>query len=114
MRYATAAQSWIPNGYRAQYRRRLHLSTGSLRSAVQDAAPTREQLAAHRADNARQDAMVIAASRLIKSPTHARYELLLDERSAAAGQTVHQRTAYIVELQPRDGAWRVTAFSVRP
>ena len=113
VRYATAARSWTPTTYRLQYRRQLHLSTGSLRSALQDAAPTREQLAAYRADNARQDATVVAASRLVKSPTQARYELVLDERSAAAGQTVHQRTAYVVELQRRDGAWRVTSFSVQ-
>ena len=114
MRYAIAARSWTPNSYRAQHRRQLRLSTGSLRSALEDAAPTREQLAAYRAANARMDATVVAASRLVKSPTQACYELVLDERSAAAGQTVHQRTAYIVELQQRSGAWRVTAFSVQP
>ena len=114
VRYARAARSWTPNSYRAQYRRQLRLSTGSLRSALQDAAPTREQLAAYRADNARQDANVVAASRLVESPTQARYELVLDERSAAAGHTVHQRTAYVVELQRRDGAWRVTSFGVQP
>ena len=114
VRYATAARSWIPATYRAQYRRQLRLSTGSLRSALQDAAPTREQLAAYRADNARQDATVVAASGLVKSATQARYELILDERSAAAGQTVRQRTVYIAELQRRDGAWRVTSFSVQP
>jgi hypothetical protein len=114
VRYATAARSWTADSYRAQYRRQLRLSTGPLRSALQDAAPTREQLAAYRADNARTDATVVAASRLVKSPTQARYELVLDERSAAAGQIVHQRTAYVVELQQRSGAWRVTAFSVQP
>ena len=57
---------------------------------------------------------MVAAGRLVKSPTQARYELVLDERSATVGQTVHQRTAYIVELQWSDGAWRVTAFSVQP
>jgi hypothetical protein len=114
VRYATAARSWSPTTYRAQYRRQLHLSTGSLRSALQDAAPTREQLAAYRADHARQDATVVAVTRLVEWPTQARYELVLDERSAAAGQTVHQRTGYVVELQQRSGAWRVTAFSVQP
>lgn len=114
VRYATAARSWTPTTYRAQYRRQLHLSTGSLRSALQDAEPTREQLAAYRADKARQDATVVEASRLFKSPTQARYELLLDERSAAAGQTLHQRTAYVIELQRRQGAWRVTSISAQP
>jgi hypothetical protein len=113
VRYATAARSWTPTTYRAQYRRQLRLSTGPLHSALQDAAPTREQLAAYRADNARQDATVVAASRLVESPTQARYELVLDERSAAAGQTVHQRTAYVLELQRGGGAWRVTSFSVQ-
>ncbi len=60
------------------------------------------------------DATVVAVTRLVESPTQARYELVLDERSAAAGQIVHQRTAYVVELQQRGGAWRVTAFSVQP
>jgi hypothetical protein len=114
VRYARAARSWTADSYRAQYRRQMRLSTGSLRSALQDAAPTREQLAAYRESNARMDATVVAATRLVESPTQASYELVLDERSAAAGETVQQRTAYIVELQQRSGAWRVTAFSVQP
>ena len=114
VRYATVARSWTPDSYRAQYRRQLRLSTGSLRRALHDAAPTREQLAAHRVANARMDATVIAATRLVESPTQASYELVLAERSAAAGQIVHQRTAYTVELQQRSGVWRVTAFSVQP
>ena len=114
MRYAIAARSWTPNSYAAQYRRQMRLSTGSLRSSLQDAAPTREQLAAYRESNARMDARVVAVTRLVESPTQASYELVLDGRSAAAGQIVHQRTAYFVELQQRSGAWRVTAFSVQP
>lgn len=114
VRYARAARSWTADSYRAQYRRQLRLSTRSLRSALQDAAPTREQLAAYREANARMDATVVAVTRLVESPTQASYELVLDERSAAAGQIVHQRTAYVVELQQRSGAWRVTAFSVQP
>jgi len=114
VRYATAARSWTPESYRAQYRRQLRLSTTSLRSALQDAAPTREQLAAYRTVNARMDATVVAATPLVESPSQARYELVLDEHSAAAGQTVRQRTAYVVELLARGGAWRVAAFSVQP
>ena len=114
MRYAIAARSWTPNSYAAQYRRQLRLSTRSLRGALQDAAPTRQQLEAYRAANARMDATVVAVTRLVESRTQASYELVLDERSAAAGQVVHQRTAYIVELQQRGGAWRVTTFSVQP
>jgi len=114
VRYARAARSWTPNSYRAQYRRQLRLSTGSLRSALQDAAPTRKQLAAYRATHARMDATVAVVTRLVEAPTQASYELVLDERSAAAGQIVRQRTAYVVELQQRSGAWRVTAFSVQP
>jgi hypothetical protein len=113
MRYAIAARSWTADSYRAQYRRQLRLSTGSLRSALHDAAPLREQLAAYREANARMDATVVAVTRLVESSTQARYELVLDERSAAVGQIVRQRTAYFVELQPRSGAWRVTAFSVQ-
>ena len=114
VRYASAARSWTPTNYRTQYRRQLHLSSGSLRRALLDAAPTREQFAAYRADSTRLDATVVAATGLVESSTQARYELVLDERSAAAGQTVHQRAAYVIELQRSGGAWRVTAFSVQP
>lgn len=114
VRYASAARSWSPDRYRAQYGEQLRLATGSLRSALRDAAPTPEQLASYRADGAGIDARVVAATRVVESPTQARYRLVLDERSAAAGQTVHERTAYLVELQQGGGAWRVTAFGVKP
>ena len=113
VRYARAARSWTPDSYRVQYRRQLRLSTGPLRSA-HDAAPRGEQLAEYREANARMDATVVAVTRLVESPTQASYKLVLDERSAAVGQIVHQRTAYVLGLQQRSGAWRVTAFSVQP
>lgn len=114
VRYALAARSWTPASYRAQHRRQLRLSTGPLRSALRRGAPTREQLAAYRADGAHVDATVFEATRLLQTPTQSRYAVVLDERSAAAGQDVRERFTYIVELKRRDGAWLVTAFSVQP
>ena len=113
-RYALAARSWTPASYRAQYRRQLRLSTGSLRRALQRAAPAREQLAAYRDEGAHVAATLVEAARLLQTPTQARYVIALDERSAAAGQNVRKRLTYIVELKRRDGAWLVTAFSVQP
>ena len=114
VRYALAARSWTPASYRAQHRRQLRLSTGSLRSALQRTAPTREQLAAYRDEGAHVDATVVEATRLLQTPTQSRYAIVLDERSAAAGQNVRERFTYIVELKRRGGAWLVTAFSVSP
>ena len=114
VRYALAARSWTPASYRAQYRRQLRLSTGSLRSALLGTAPTRQLLAAHRDEGARVDATVVEAARLLQTPTQPRYAIVLDERSAAAGQNVRERFTYIVELKRRGGAWLVTAFSVSP
>jgi hypothetical protein len=114
VRYALAARSWTPASYRAQHRRQLRLSTGSLRSALQRTAPTREQLAAYRDEVAHVDATLVKVARLLRTPTQSRYAIVLDERSAAAGQNVRERFAYVVELKRRDGAWLVTAFSVQP
>jgi len=114
VRYALAARSWTPASYRAQHRRQLRLSTGSLRSALQRTAPTHEQLAEYRDDGAHGDATVVEATRLLRTPTQSRYAIVLDERSAAAGQNVRKRLTYIVELKRRGGAWLVTAFSVSP
>jgi len=114
VRYAVAARSWTPASYRAQHRRQLRLSTGSLRRALQRAAPTREQLAAYRDEGAHVDATVVEATRLLQTATQSRYAIVLDERSAAAGQNLRERLTYIVELQRRGGVWLVTAFSVQP
>jgi len=114
VRYALAARSWTPASHRAQHRRQLRLSTGSLRSALQRTAPTREQLAAYRDEGAHVDATLVEATRLLQTRTQSRYAIALDERSTAAGQNVRERFAYIVELKRRDGAWLVTAFSVQP
>ena len=114
VRYALAARSWTPASYRAQHRRQLRLSTGSLRSARQRSAPTHEQLAAYRDEGAHVDATVVEATRLLQARTQSRYAIALDERSTAAGQNVRERFAYIVELKRRDDAWLVTAFSVQP
>ncbi len=114
VRYALAARSWTPASHRAQHRRQLRLSTGSLRSALQRTAPTREQLAAYRDEGAHVDATVVEATRLLRTPTQSRYAIVLDERSVAAGQDVRERFTYIVELKRRGGAWLVTAFSVQP
>lgn len=114
MRFAAAARSWTPASYWAHYREQLRLSTGSLRSALRQAAPGREQIAAYRADRAHSEATVVAANRLVETASQAQYELVLDERSVAAGQTVAARSVYGVELQRLGGRWRVAAFSVRP
>lgn len=113
-RFAAAARSWTPASYRAHYREQLRLSSGSLRSALRQAPPRRDRIAAYRADSARSDATVIAATRLVQTPTQARYELVVDERSVAAGQTVASRSTYGVELRRHGGRWRVAAFSVLP
>jgi len=114
VRYALAARSWTPASYRAQYRRQLRLSTGSLRAAVHRGAPTRDQLAAYDEDGAQVEATAVAASRLLQTTTQSRYVIVLDERSVAASQTGRGRFTYLVELQRRGDAWLVTAFSIRP
>ncbi|MFP5364643.1 MAG: hypothetical protein ACLGI5_18145 [Thermoleophilia bacterium] len=114
LRYAAAARSWTPETYRAQYRRQLLLSTGALRSAVKRAPPTREQLAGYRADKAYVEATAISATSLMQSATQARYRLMLDESSVAAGQTVRARATYLVELRREGGRWLVTAFTIQP
>jgi hypothetical protein len=113
-RYALAARSWTPASYGTHYREQLRLSAGSFRAALLRAAPTREQLAAYRADGARVNAKLVAATELQRTPTLARYQLVLDERSVAAGQSVTGRSTYIVELQRGGGGWRAVAFSVQP
>ena len=113
-RFALATRSWTPVNYRSRYREQLRLSTGSLRSALRRGAPTRRQLAAYRADRAHSEATVVAAKRLVKTSSLARYELVLDERIVASGQTVEASSTYAVELQGRHGRWRVAAFSVLP
>lgn len=113
-RFALATRSWTPVNYRSRYREQLRLSTGSLHRALRRGAPTRPQLAAYRADRAHSEATVVAAKRLVKTSSLARYELVLDERIVAAGQTVEARSTYGVELQGRHGHWRVVAFSVLP
>jgi hypothetical protein len=109
-----AARSWTPTSYRAQYRRQLGLSTGPLHSALEASAPTPDQLAAYQADSVRLDATVLAAIPRVVSRSQARYELVLDERSSAAGQSAHQRAVYLVDVQRRGAAWRVAAFSIQP
>jgi hypothetical protein len=113
-RFALAARSWAPASYWARYREQLRLSTGSLRRALRRAAPTDEQIAAYRADRAHSEATVVATSGLVQTASQARCELVLDERSVAAGQTVAARSTYGVELRQLGGRWRVAAFSVRP
>lgn len=114
LRYAAAARSWTPETYRAQYRRQLLLSTGTLRSALKRAPPTRAQLAGYRADKAFVEATAISATSLLGSATQARYVLVLDERSVAAGQGVRARSVYLVELRRQGGRWLVTAFTTQP
>jgi len=112
--YALAARSWTPATYRAQYRRQLRLSREPLRSALRRGALTRKQLAAYRDEGAHVNATAVEVARLLRTPTQSRYAIVLDERSAAAGQNVRERFAYDVDLKRRGGAWRVTAFSVQP
>ena len=114
LRYAVAARSWTPDTYRAQYRRQLLLSTGTLRSALKRAPPTRDQLAGYRADKAYVEATAISATSLLESATQARYRLMLDESSVAAGQTVRARATYVVELRWAGGRWLVAAFTIQP
>lgn len=114
VRYAVAARSWTPANYRAQHRLQLRLATGPLRRALEQATPTREQLAAYRADGARVTAIVDDAVKVLQTATQARYEIVLDERSTAAEEEVQERVTYIVELLRRDGAWRVAGFTVSP
>lgn len=90
------------------------MSTGSLRAALEQAPPTREQIAGYRADDARMASTAVAAAGLLQTPTQARYRVVLDERSAAVGPTVEERIAYLIELQRRGGRWLVTAFTVTP
>lgn len=112
--YTMAARSWTPVNYRAQQRQRLRLSTGSLRRALEGAPPTRGQIAAYHADDARLEATALAAISLLQTTTQARYRLTLDERSVAAGQTIQQRVTYLLELQRRGGRWLVAAFTIEP
>lgn len=112
--YALTARTWTPSSYAAQYRRQLALSAGQLREALRDGAPTRAQLAGHRADDAAATATAIAVTSLLEATTQARFRVLLDERSSAAGQAVEQRARYLVELRRHDGRWRVVAFTVQP
>lgn len=114
LRYAVAARSWTPATYRAQHREQLRLSSGSLRRALEQAPPTGEQIAVYRADDARLEATALAATRLLQTRTQARYRLVLDERSVAAGQTAQERATYLLELQRRSGHWLVAAFTVEP
>lgn len=114
LRYAVAARSWTPETYRTQYRRQLLLSTGTLRSALKRAPPTRDQLAGYRADGAYLKAIPISATSLLESEAQARYVLVLDESSVVAGQAVRARASYLVELRREGGRWLVTAFTVQP
>jgi len=114
LQYTLAARSWTASSYRAHYREQLALSTGSLRRALQQAPPTREQLAGYRADDASLEATALSATSLLDSPTQARYRLVLDERSVAAGQTVQEHATYLIELHHRGGHWLVSAFTVQP
>jgi len=92
----------------------LLLSTGTLRSALNRAPPTRDQLARYRADKAHVEATAVSATSLLESATQARYGLMLDESSVAAGQTVRARATYVVELRRAGGRWLVTAFTIQP
>lgn len=115
LRYAEAARSWTPETYRAQYRRQLLLSTGTLRRALMRSPPTRAQLAGYRVDKkAFVETTAISATSLLESATQARYRLMLDESSVAAGQTIRTRATYLVELRREGGRWLVTAFTIQP
>lgn len=60
------------------------------------------------------EATAITATSLMESATQARYTLMLDESSVAAGQTVRARATYLVELRREGERWRVTAFTIQP
>lgn len=112
--YTLAARSWTPSDYLAHYIFRMRLSTGALRRSLKQTPPTREQVAAYRADHARLASTALAVDSLLLARTQARYRIMVDERSIAAGQTVRARAAYSVELQRRGGRWYVAGFSVEP
>ncbi|HWC25134.1 MAG TPA: hypothetical protein VG474_01000 [Solirubrobacteraceae bacterium] len=114
LRYALAARTWTASSREAQHRRQLALSAGPLRRGLQQAAPTREQLARYRADDAEATATPIAVTSLLESATQARFTVLLDERSSAAEQTAEQRAGYLVELRRHNGRWLVSAFTIQP
>lgn len=115
VRYAVVTRSWTAANYADHHHRQLRLSTGSLRRALAQESPTREQIAAIRTDHARLDPSVLAATNLLQAPTQARYRLVLDERGEAAGQTVRQRAVYVVDLRRSPGGrWLVAAFTAVP
>ena len=114
LRYTLAARSWTASTYRAKYGRRLLLSAGPLRRALEQTRPTRKQIASYRAEDARLDANPLEATRLLGSPTQTRYRIALVERSRAAGEVVRQRATYLVELRRLRGRWFVARFTVEP
>ena len=114
LRYALAARTWTATTYEAQYRRQLALSGGPLRRELKRAPPTHRQLAGYRTDDATAAATAIAITPLLDTATQARYEVVLEERSSASGQTVGQRARYLVELRRDPGGWLVTAFTIQP
>lgn len=114
LRYALAARSWTASSYRAQHRRQVRLAGGELRRALEDAAPTRRQIAGYRADHARLEARALAVSGGLRSSTQAEYRITLDERSTAAGRMARQRATYLTELHRRSGRWLVVTFTAEP
>ena len=113
--YTRAARSYRALTALRQWRHQLELSAGRLRAEVRQARPDAAQLEQLRADHVTATATV-TARRLEPSPADGRAVALvqLAERVVAGAGVAEQTTLNRVTLARRDGAWKVTAFTVLP
>lgn len=112
--YALAARSWTPDTLRSHYAQQLRLSTGRLRRDLQRYPPTRQQIAAYRADGARADAAISDVQVVRLTATQITFSVVLAERTTSAGHTTSQRTVNTTELELHDGHWLVANFTANP
>lgn len=112
--YALAARSWTADTLRAHYQQQLRLSTGGLRRELQRYPPTRQQIAAYRADGARAAAAISDVQVVRLTATQITFSVILIERTTSAANTTSQRTVNTTELELNDGHWLVANFTANP
>jgi hypothetical protein len=113
--YALAARNWAPATYADAWSRQLELAGGGYRRVLAAQRPKKSELEVLREDRARSEARVVRAERdeLVRPPA-ARVLVVLDEATAAAGQTIRGLTVNEVRLRRRERGWLVVGWTVLP
>lgn len=114
-RYALVARNWTPATYRAAWARQIELATDPLRGELETARPDRPEIEALRADDSSSRAKLVRLQRdpRVREP-RARVVVVLQERTAAAGQVIEGRTVNDVALRRTRDGWRAQGFTIVP